>query len=206
MQLRILASAATLTLLSACGGSPSATDANVPVWALDAPALDAPAPGVPEHGTPEHGTQEDAAEEKTSAEITADVTTSETELGEILTDGDGRTLYQFTVDEPGVSNCRGDCVVAWPPLLSDGVPQAAGAIDPMLLGTIERDDGSTQVTYDSWPLYVSVADEVPGDLNGLGVNDVWFVVAPDGTMIGIGGAEDAPALQPGPAEDDGPDS
>jgi predicted lipoprotein with Yx(FWY)xxD motif len=90
----------------------------------------------------------------------------------------GLTLYTFDNDEPGVSNCSGDCLVNWPPVL---VPSA----DLLTLGegleaseftTITRDDGTLQVAYQDMPLYFFVGDLAPGDMNGDGLNDVWHVV------------------------------
>lgn len=112
---------------------------------------------------------------------TATVTTAETDLGTILVDGEGMTLYLFTNDEPGVSNCEGDCLAAWPPLL--GTPQAGEGADDSKLGTIERSDGTTQVTYNDWPLYYWMNDSAPGDTTGQGVNGVWWVVDRDGEAI-----------------------
>ena len=68
---------------------------------------------------------------------------------------------------------------------SDCSPEAmAGAgVDATLLGTITRDDGSTQVTYNGWPLYYFHEDAAPGDTNGQGVGGVWFLVSPEGEAI-----------------------
>jgi len=134
---------------------------------------------------------DDAQETAAPAAAAATVATVDGGLGTFLVDGDGRTLYLFTVDEPGVSNCDEACLQAWPPLLTAGAPAAAGSADAALLGTLTRDDGTLQVTYAGWPLYLFAADAAPGDVNGQGVNDVWFVVAPDGMMIT--GAEGDPA-------------
>ena len=60
---------------------------------------------------------------------------------------------------------------------------AGDGVDGSLLGTTERDDGTTQVTYDGQPLYVFASDAAPGDTNGQGVGEVWFVVGPDGKTI-----------------------
>jgi hypothetical protein len=60
-----------------------------------------------------------------------------------------------------------------------------------------RSDGSSQVTYGGWPLYYYSGDAAPGDVNGQGVNGVWYVVSPDGDEIRSGGAAE-PA--PGPAD------
>jgi predicted lipoprotein with Yx(FWY)xxD motif len=132
-----------------------------------------------------------------SAQDDTTVLVSETpELGEFLTDAEGMTLYLFTNDEPGVSNCSDDCLANWPafsaeePLtLPEGVPGT--------LGTITRDDGTTQVTYNDWPLYYWVGDEAPGDTNGQGVGDVWFVVPPGEETVAPGASPEAsPAASP----------
>jgi predicted lipoprotein with Yx(FWY)xxD motif len=137
-------------------------------------------------GTDEEAPQSSAAADPAPSAQAATVTTTEGALGTFLTDGSGATLYLFTVDEPGVSNCDAACLEAWPPLLTDGAPVAGGAADAALLGTLERTDGTLQVTYAGRPLYFFAADAAPGDVNGQGVNDVWFVVSPAGDRIVMG--------------------
>ncbi|MDV6011246.1 hypothetical protein [Haloechinothrix sp. LS1_15] len=109
------------------------------------------------------------------------VQTTDSELGTILADAEGRTLYLFTEDSPGTSTCVDECLEAWPAVGGD--VEAAGEVDPDLLGTIERPDGTTQATYNDWPLYYYADDAAPGELNGQGVNDVWWVVTPEGSPI-----------------------
>lgn len=111
------------------------------------------------------------------------VATRDGDLGTILVTGDGITLYLFTADEPGVSNCTGTCLDAWPPLTTDGAPLATAAADAALLGTLPREDGTVQVTYAGRPLYLFTGDAAVGEVNGQGANAVWFVVAPDGSMV-----------------------
>ena len=111
------------------------------------------------------------------------VTTANSDLGTILVDGEGLTLYRFDNDTDGESTCYDDCEANWPPLLAEGEPTAAEGADEALLGTVERQDGSTQVTYDGQPLYYFAADQAPGDVNGQAVGDVWWAVAPDGSAI-----------------------
>jgi predicted lipoprotein with Yx(FWY)xxD motif len=56
---------------------------------------------------------------------------------------------------------------------------------PGITGTlsyITRDDGALQVTYEDRPLYYFINDAAPGDLNGEGVNDVWYLVPVTITM------------------------
>jgi predicted lipoprotein with Yx(FWY)xxD motif len=120
-------------------------------------------------------------EEAQAAAVAATVDTADTDLGTVLVDGDGATLYLFDSDPEDGSSCTDACAETWPPLA--GPAEAAGDVDAGLLGTIERPDGSTQVTYDGRPLYHYAADEGPGDVNGQGVGDVWWVVGPDGAAI-----------------------
>lgn len=104
--------------------------------------------------------------------------------GDILTDGGGNTLYLFTPDSPGESTCTDGCAEAWPPLTVDGeAGLEAGSNVPASLGTIERNDGSLQVTANDTPLYYFVQDESRGDANGQEVNNAWFVLRPDATPV-----------------------
>ena len=106
-------------------------------------------------------------------------------FGEALVDGEGRTLYLFTNDtqNSGTSSCTGDCLVRWPPLFTDGEPVAGTGVDAAMLGTITLPDGTTQVTYNGWPLYYFQDDTAAGDALGQGVGGVWFLVSPTGEMI-----------------------
>jgi uncharacterized protein (TIGR02246 family) len=103
--------------------------------------------------------------------------------GEYLTDGEGRALYLFLNDEQGESTCYDQCAQNWPPLLTTEDAEAGEGVDSDLLGTTERDDGTTQVTYNDWPLYYFAADEDPGDVDGQGRGEVWYLVSPDGEAI-----------------------
>lgn len=106
-----------------------------------------------------------------------------TSLGEVLVDAAGMTLYMFDPDEQGESTCYDDCAVAWPPLLTDGAPSAGEGADDALLGTVERTDGTQQVTYDGWPLYLFAQDAAEGDVNGQSLNGVWWVLDADGAPV-----------------------
>jgi len=113
------------------------------------------------------------------------VTVGDSSLGSILVDGDGNTLYLFTPDEQGESVCYDQCEANWPPLVDE--TGAGDGIDGSLLGTAPRTDGTEQVTYNGWPLYYFANDNAPGDTNGQGLNDVWYVLTPAGEGIGLGG-------------------
>jgi predicted lipoprotein with Yx(FWY)xxD motif len=135
----------------------------------------------------EETTSEDMADDEatTTEEMAAgtQVMTAESDLGTILVDGEGMTLYLFTNDTQGsgTSTCEGDCLTAWPPV--EGEPEAGEGADDSLLGSIERSDGTVQATYNDWPLYYFAQDAAPGDVNGQALNDVWWVISPDGEAI-----------------------
>jgi predicted lipoprotein with Yx(FWY)xxD motif len=116
------------------------------------------------------------------AEGDATVATAESDLGTILVDGEGRTLYLFMPDAQGASTCTDSCLATWPALA--GPATAGSGVDQALLATVNRpDDGSAQVTYNGWPLYYFASDAAPGDTNGQGVGDIWYVVDPSGNAI-----------------------
>jgi predicted lipoprotein with Yx(FWY)xxD motif len=114
-----------------------------------------------------------AAQDDSAVKVAMDETN-----GAILTDANDMTLYLFTPDTTAdESTCADDCAVNWPPLApSDSMALPEGI--PGELGTIDRADGSQQVTYNGIPLYLYVADRAAGDVNGEGVGGVWFVVHP----------------------------
>jgi predicted lipoprotein with Yx(FWY)xxD motif len=98
-------------------------------------------------------------------------------LGTILQSSAGMTMYLYTKDEPGVSNCYDQCAVAWPPLLSTTLPDLPADF-PGKLSLVTRKDGSRQVAYNGWPLYGWVRDTKPGDTTGQGVGKVWYALNP----------------------------
>jgi len=104
-------------------------------------------------------------------------------LGNILVDGKGMTLYIFTKDAPGVSNCNAGCLAKWPPFLANGTPKAGPGVDASLFGTAPLADGSKIITYNKMPLYYWVKDMKPGDTTGQNVGDVWFVIDPSGKPV-----------------------
>jgi len=97
-------------------------------------------------------------------------------IGSYLVDSQGNTLYYFTKDATGVSNCKGQCSVLWPTFYTDkiAVPSRLDAAD---FGMITREDGMKQTTFRGFPLYYFNKDMRAGDIKGEKVNDVWFVVS-----------------------------
>jgi predicted lipoprotein with Yx(FWY)xxD motif len=105
---------------------------------------------------------------------------SDARLGNHLADGAGRSIYYFSNDvpasgtNPAVSNCSGVCAVTWPSFhVGSDLLQGVNAQD---LAEITRADGTHQTTYRGWPLYYFVGDSHPGDVNGEGFDDIWFVL------------------------------
>ncbi|MEV0568544.1 hypothetical protein [Dactylosporangium sp. NPDC050588] len=96
-----------------------------------------------------------------------------------------RIVYRFEADEnrPSKVNCAEDCLIVWPPLLTDGTPVQLSGVDTNLVGTVTRADGFTQVTLDGWPLYLFKNDQSPDDTLGEGVGGNWSVVRPDGKPV-----------------------
>ena len=116
----------------------------------------------------------------------AEVGVAGSQLGRIVVDGTGRTLYLFEKDEHGRSACYGDCAAYWPPLLSQGNPVARSDLRHSLLGTTRRTDGGSQVTYAGHPLYRFAEDTKPGQTLGEGLQDFgggWDALSPAGTEI-----------------------
>ena len=90
-----------------------------------------------------------------------------TRLGQVLVDGNGRTLYLFVADSGTQSACNSSaCVQYWPPVLTTGAPQAGPGANAALLGTTTRKDGKTEVTYAGHPLYYFISDAKAGDVTG----------------------------------------
>jgi predicted lipoprotein with Yx(FWY)xxD motif len=105
------------------------------------------------------------------------------DFGHVLFDANGQVVYVFENDRPNRSNCTsGDCVKAWPPVLTRQQPSAGGGVDAGLLGTIRRGDGRFQVTYNGRPLYF-YEHETPGEIRCHNVDlhgGLWWVVTPRG--------------------------
>lgn len=115
------------------------------------------------------------------AEMIDGVHAAETDLGTILVDPGGFTLYIFTADSEGESVCYDECADTWPPVPSDTPINAD--LDQSMFGSIQRTDDIEQLTVNGMPLYLFAPDVNPGDTMGQGVNDVWFVVDVEGNMI-----------------------
>lgn len=113
-------------------------------------------------------------------------TAQNSQLGTILVDGHGRTLYLFEKDQGSMSSCYGGCARLWPVLTTSGLPRATGGASASLLDTTSRTDGTKQVTYHGHPLYYYVTDTQPGQITGEGLVQFgggWDVLSPQGDKI-----------------------
>lgn len=188
--------AAACLVLAGCGDDGDDDDegggtTTVPAWSVNTEA-----PGVGgAGGDPPEATIIPAPEGTTISSI-------DSELGPILASGELVPLYVFDLDEErgdGGSACTAACAQAWPPLLAEGELEPDEDLD-LDLGTIEREDGSEQVTVNGRPVYRFTADEVAvggrsSTLGGQGMSDVWWVIGADGEPIRerVTGAGDAGA-------------
>lgn len=105
------------------------------------------------------------------------------ELGGIVVDAEGMTVYAFQGDTPAGSGCGEGCLQKWPAVVApDPLPAQVAGIDGVL-GVYLRPDGTRQLTLNSHPLYTFVQDKAVGQHNGVGKqlgNAKWGVMQSDG--------------------------
>ena len=177
-------------LLAACAPAATATELpteQIPVTGdTDTPeSATTEAPAETATDAPTEPATAEATETTTAGDVTISTSTSADVSEPFLVDDEGRSLYLFTNDtqNSGASTCTGDCLAAWPAVVVTGAPAAGTGVDAAMLGTITRDDGTIQATYNGWPLYYYVDDTAAGDILGQGMNDVWFLVSATGNAI-----------------------
>ncbi len=107
--------------------------------------------------------------------------------GPILATGSGQALYDFVPDTPTRSACLNDgCVFQWPPLLKTAAVTVGRGLDATLVGTLQRPDGSTQLSYGGHPLYTYNLDVKAGMVTGQAIDQdggLWYVLSPAGKEI-----------------------
>lgn len=196
----VASAAAVLALTTACGqeSAPSTGSQNVGATAAagDYGSAGAGLGSTGSGASPQAGQSSPATQTSTAGELSV---STNAELGEVLTDSAGLTLYRFDEDtaEPPKSNCDGDCATAWPPVPANDAAAGEG-VDEALLGEVTRADGTKQLTIGGWPAYRYAKDTKAGDVTGQGVGGKWYALAADGKKAKQGGggaaAEDLPGL------------
>lgn len=153
-------------VVSACGAAPDASVTTTTAGATTTTASSTTTSGVSTTGASAQG-----------------VHLANTGLGEVLVDPDGMTLYVFGADTEGESTCYESCASNWPSVPGD--LQTGTGLDGSIFefGTVTRTDGTSQLTVNGKPLYYFAGDSAPGDTHGQLLNDIWFVVGPDGEPI-----------------------
>ena len=115
-----------------------------------------------------------------NAAQTDPVATSTSALGDVMTTPEGLSLYTFAKDTQGVSNCYGGCAEKWPPFLVSTDTTAKAD-----LSVITRTNGDKQWAYKGMPLYTWVKDQKPGDINGHGIKNIWFIARADDVPVKV---------------------
>jgi len=154
-----------LIALAGCGGSSSSTSTNSSASAAGSTS-----------STPSYGGSSSSAGSGGAA--TVDVA-GNPELGQVLVDSQGRTMYLFEKDESDESYCNGSCAKTWPPVTTQGMPKAGSGVSASKLTTLKRDDGTTQVVFDGHPIYLYASDTKPGDATLMATGSISS--APSGT-------------------------
>jgi len=172
---------AGVLVLSGCAGSGNTTPTESAVINVPTNTVTA-SPSV--SASPSKSSSASPSASSTSSDDATVLRTAMTPMGEIIVGKDGMTVYYFTNDVKGSdkSNCEGKCIENWPPVISEsGNPKVEGITAE--IDTIDTADGQKHVTVNGMPVYYWVKDKNAGDVTGQGVQNVWYVVAPDGTMI-----------------------
>jgi predicted lipoprotein with Yx(FWY)xxD motif len=110
-------------------------------------------------------------------------------VGTVLTDQSGKTLYTPEQEANGTIKCTGSCLSFWFPVtVASGVTPHAGSGLTGKLASIQRPDGTSQVTYNGEPLYTFKLDSGPGQTHGNDFTDsfggqsfVWHAATASGT-------------------------
>ena len=109
---------------------------------------------------------------------TADLAVAQTSLGEVLVDGQGKTVYVFDKDAMGAtaSACTDQCATTWPAVVATAATPTGDGVDADL-ASITGVSGEPQVTVGGLPVYTFAKDAAPGDVMGQGVMGKWWVLS-----------------------------
>jgi predicted lipoprotein with Yx(FWY)xxD motif len=171
----VMGSLAVVAMLTGCGGEADeggsapqdpATSASPDTTESSAPPAESASPG----------------QDRPPDRLGTVVTTASSDYGTMLFDRSGQAIYLFDRETSDRPRCYGGCADAWPPVLTEGEPQAIGRVRSGLLATTERKDGTLQVTYAGHPLYY-YAHEGKSEVlchDVVEYGGTWLVVRPNG--------------------------
>lgn len=152
----LIAAVAAVLALGACSSNaPTQSTSNPAAPAAAAPAADQPALTAKEVG----------------------------DLGSVVVDGEGYTLYRSDDDkaDPPTTKCVDACAEKWPPVVVDRTAKLrVDGIEDSAIGLLARPDGSTQLTIKGWAVYRYSGDKAPGATDGQGVGGTWYAITPQG--------------------------
>jgi predicted lipoprotein with Yx(FWY)xxD motif len=111
-----------------------------------------------------------------------------TELGKVLVDSSGDTLYRFTKDSHNKDACQSisKCSGTWPALSTSARPVAGPGVKSSLLSTIKLSDGARQVTYAGHPLYRYAETSEAGETAYVGAEEFggkWYALNAAGSTV-----------------------
>ena len=109
-------------------------------------------------------------------------------LGSIVVNGKGLTLYHVLSEKKGHIACTGNCLYYWFPVTVKSKTQIVlgPGLSKAKIGTIARPGGGLQVTYNGFPLYRYYLDRKPGQVKAQGEKDpagTWYVVSASGKVV-----------------------
>ncbi len=171
MRRQVVGAVAAVLLLSAC----AQPDSEV----ADPPGSETPSPTPTPTKT---ATLPDPSPTRSAAATGTRVIADASEFGPMLYSAEGQAIYLFDLESGPQPRCYDGCAEAWPPVLTSGEPVAGDGVRGGLLGTVRREDGTTQVTYAGHPLYF-YAHEDPWQVlchDFFDYGGTWYVVQPDG--------------------------
>lgn len=170
--LAIAAAAAAAALVTACSSGSSSGTSAAAANATGTPSASMTPSGAASSGTASTGTA-----------TTATLKTEHAGGGTVLANAKGYTVYWFSADHGTTSACTGSCAATWPPVT--GTPMAASGVTLTgKLGTITRQGGIKQATYNGHPLYTFKLDTAPGQVHGNGVasfGGTWYSITVTGS-------------------------
>jgi predicted lipoprotein with Yx(FWY)xxD motif len=181
--------AAGLVLTAACGAGQGGTDAARAQGGQPSPTAATATSAAATTSAPDRGGYLGSSNQSNANSAATRVDTlmvaTSTGLGQILVDGHGGTLYLFLKDTTRQSRCADRCAQVWPPAIGDTHTAVAAGARPSLVGSTSRPDGTTQLTYNSHPLYFYIGDKSgPGKTVGEGLNQFgaeWYALTPAGS-------------------------